>query len=248
MEMLVVVGGVAMLAFLGVPAVRTLLRSFEGESSARSMISSALASARAVAAREQRYAGVRFQKAYDPRGPLEADQYMIFIVHDYDRTGLASGFCAVEGIKPIKLSGSLGVMDLRLGGTVIEFDDDFYDPADGWPPRVRDTTAFSVVFSPSGKLVLHNVHVWNRDGRRDDLSNDDVFNTIDNVEAGTGMFYQDDYPDEGLDEEPSRTNFVIYERARFREALGKEVPLTGYLENLVPIYINPYTGTMISTD
>ena len=75
-EMTVVIASVALLVGLGLPAIRAFHDSFESRSGARSMISAALASARAIAAKEQRYAGIRFQKAYHPQGPLEADQYM----------------------------------------------------------------------------------------------------------------------------------------------------------------------------
>ena len=81
--------------------------------------------------------------------------------------------------------------------------------------EITDTTTFSVVFSPTGKLVTQRVQVRNRDGARDtettrtgpnkENSDDDVFNKkgdvdkrIDDLvrmEMGRekGMFYQDDY-------------------------------------------------------
>ena len=266
-EMVVVIATIALLVGLGVPAVRAFLNSFESQSGARSMISAALASARAVAAKEQRYAGVRFQKAYQPAGLLKARQYMIFIVHDPDPepngTDLANGFRAVEGLKPIKLPDSVGVMDFK------------YRP-DSFPPSgdgtldddseisnlnvFRDTTAFSIIFSPSGKMVIHDVRVRNRDGRRDissPRSYDDVFNKKADVEAGIGMFYQDDYypvyaatDNLGLGLEPSRRSFIIYEKEKFRRAYEKGRAWSDYLRKLVPemIYINPYTGTIISAD
>ncbi len=61
MEMIVVIGGISLLVFFGMPAVRMLLRSFETESGTRSMIQAALSSARAIAARDYHYAGIRFQ-------------------------------------------------------------------------------------------------------------------------------------------------------------------------------------------
>ena len=113
MEMTVVILIVALLTSLSLPAIRTFFSSMAMSDGAKGMISAALASARAIAAKEQRYAGVRFQTAYRPDGPLNAPQYMIFVVHDFDNTGLAPGFRAVEGIKPIKLPENVGVMDLR---------------------------------------------------------------------------------------------------------------------------------------
>ena len=215
-EMTVVVAVAAMLTALSMPAVRTFFSSMATSGDTRALISASLASARAIAAKEQRYAGIRFQKAYDPKGPLYAPQYMIFIVHDYDKTGLANGFRAVEGIQPIKLSDDVGVID---AGTAISD-----------PNTLINATTFSIVFSPSGKLVIHPVRARNRDGQTGTLSQDDIFNTKANVDAGIGMFYQDD-PASGLYQESSRSNFVIYEK--------------GKLNQLKQVYINPYTGTIV---
>ncbi|MHC4088560.1 MAG: type II secretion system protein, partial [Planctomycetota bacterium] len=161
-EMTVVIAAIVLLGSFGLPAVRALLDSFESGTGAKPVISAALASARAIAAKEQRYAGIRFQKAYnsdDPLNPLggvlEAAQYMVFIVHDFDKTGLVSGFRAVEGLEPIKLPDSVGVIDLSLIGADVDIDEPF---------ELNNATAFSIIFSPSGKLVIHNVRARNRDG------------------------------------------------------------------------------------
>src|SRR4030042_4428165 len=96
-EMVVVIATIALLVGFGLPAIRALLNSFETQSGAKTLISTALASARAIAAKEQHYAGVRFQQ--DSSGK----QYMIFIIQDKDATNLANGFRAAEGFHPIKL-------------------------------------------------------------------------------------------------------------------------------------------------
>jgi hypothetical protein len=265
--MVVVIAIIAMLVGLGVPAGRAFLNSFETESGTRSVISAALASARAVAAREQKYAGIRFQKAYDPAGPLKAPQYMIFIVHDPSLVGTYGyGFRAVEGLKPIKLPDSVGVMDFtivvdrnepnpvnphiqqRLDDPLLS--DNEKDNLINEGHELTDTTAFSIIFSPSGKLVIHGIRVWNRNNQ------DDVFNLQVNVEvAKTAIFILDNYfedmiPNLGLGPEPSRSSFVIYDRAKFKEAYEKGQAWSGYLVRLAPdaIYINPYTGTIISAD
>ncbi|MHC4623375.1 MAG: pilus assembly FimT family protein, partial [Planctomycetota bacterium] len=146
-EMLVVTACVAVLVGFGVPAVRGVLESFESAGSTQGMISSALASARAMALKEQRYVGVRFQHAYEADRPDVVDwpQYLVFIVHDFERTSLAPGFRAVEGLKPIKLPNSVGVTDLTAGGAPIDDDGDFELLA-GWPIAVVDSTTFSIVF------------------------------------------------------------------------------------------------------
>jgi len=249
-EMMVVVGAIGLLAYFGVPAVNTFVNSFESPGAARGMLSAAFSSARAIAAKQQRYAGIRFQKAYDSDGLLKAEQYMVFIVHDFDRTGYANGFRAVEGIEPVKLPATVGVMDLRyhlaLPGTpgdgVIDTDSEMVNDN-----VFRDTTAFSVVFSPSGRLVIHNVRISLRN------SNDDIFNTLakitDPVDPA-GMFIQDDSAGLGLLEESGRNSFIIYDRKEFKDAYNKGQPYSGYLGKLLPemVYINPYTGTIISKD
>jgi type II secretory pathway pseudopilin PulG len=269
-EMTVVIASIVLLAAIGLPAVRVFIHSFESESGTKSMISAALASARAMSAQKQRYVGIRFQKEYnrnasDPLDPLTAPQYMIFIVHDPasepDGTGLANGFRAVEGFKPVKLPDSVGVMDLTVvqrtvAGTSISFIDNPIDTnADiDTLEELRDTTTFSVIFSPSGKLVIHEVRVRNRNGRTDTSSPqsiDDIFNTekqIIHPTAPRGMFYQDDYTAMGLGQEYSRNNFIIYDTKEFTGVYKKGQAFSGYLYRLVPqaIYINPYTGTIIS--
>lgn len=261
-EMMIVITIALLMVGLAVPIVNILLNSFESESGAKSIISSALASARAIAAKEQRYAGIRFQKRYDPNNPIGASQYMIFILHDYNRTGLENGFRAVEGVQPIKLPDSIGVMDLM------------YDPNDVSPAGdgqvnsdteisnakiLTDTTTFAIIFSPSGKIVIHEVQVRNRDSKTATAglpySNDDIFNRISQIEAGFGMFLQDDYfakykgspvNNLGLGPESSRNSFIIYNTKKFKQAYNSGKPYTGYLNQLKRIYINPYTGTIVN--
>lgn len=253
-EMAVVIAAIVLLGSFGLPAVRAFLDSFESGASAKSVISAALASARAIAAKEQRYAGIRFQKAYHPDAPLDplkAPQYMIFIVQDPEI--LAWGFRAVEGLQPIKLPDSLGVMDSDLIQQKVNL-------VPGWEPSndptaLTDLTAFSIIFSPSGKLVIHDVRIRNRDGIYmpdnsipAEVSLDDVFNSeLNIINFNVGMFVQDDYASLGLVQESSRRSFVIYDRREFKRAYQQGRAYSGYLWKLVPdaIYINPYMGTMI---
>ncbi len=249
----ILVAIVAMLFGLSLPAARVLIGSFESQAGTKAMIEAAFASARAIAAKEQRYAGVRFQKAYHPDGPTKAEQYMIFIVNEEPQKmgGLVrrTGFRAVEGVAPIKLPGSLGVLDLMINGNYeLAADSDF----DNNHVALRDTSAFSVVFSPSGKLAIHYVRVRNRDGdyRPMNLNNsrDEIFNSPENIVSNdTGMFVQDDYPLLGLEEESSRNSFLIYDRAKFNEVYRRGRAWSGYLVDLAGsrFYINPYTGRII---
>jgi len=271
-EMTVVVAIIALLTAIGLPAIRALLDSFQTQSGAENLISAALSNARAIAAKEQHYAGIRIQQ--DSSG----DQYIILIVHDYEKTGLSSGFRAIEGIKPIKLPKNSRIMDLRVrtnhGADWTSAADPLDEPLtaghlddtnpmnlapDGKNIHITDTSSFSIVFSAAGKLVVRTVRVRNKDGiyRPENstgaqISTDDVFNSPQNISAqnaadrGVGRFVQDDYAELGLGAEPSRNRFVICDKTQFDElnAIGR----FDYLSRLEPVNINPYTGTIVSPD
>lgn len=242
-ELLTVVSVILLLAVVGLPAARQVLDSFESSGSIRYLVSAALANARAIAAREQAYAGLRFQQ------DLDGNQYMIFIVNDTPANmgELANGFRRVVGHKPMKLPENVGVLDYASQDEDID---------EEW--ELTDATTFSIVFSPAGKLVVHDVRVRNKDGYVDstvneDTSNDQVFNKKAEVDDGEAMFYQDDYtgetwsayPNLGLGEELSRNNFIIYDK-RALEAVNADSRWTDYLQYLEVIYISPYTGQIIN--
>lgn len=267
-ETTLVVATIALLVGFGLPAVRSLVHSFETEDGTRSMINAALSSARAIAIKNQRYAGLRFQKkclSKDSAAPLhrivDAPQYMIFIIHEEPRLmgDLTVGFRAVEGLEPIKLPDTIGVIDLSKVSDDDEIDEDV---------ELNDATAFSVIFSPSGKLVVHDVRTRNRQGiyrpalaandpKAADTSLDDIFNSVENITAGAdavGAFMQDDYdsgPDLGLYREASRTSFVIYEQQKLRMAFANKKAWSEYL-SLLPkeaeVFVSPYTGTLIASE
>ena len=270
-EMTLVVATIALLVGFGLPAVRSMIRSFETQDGTRSVIGAALSSARAMALKHQRYVGVRFQKACvsaDRAEPLDggrdAAQYMIFIMHEEPgkMSDLTIGFRALSDREPVKLPDSLGVIDL----TELEEDEDIDEDEE-----LSDATTFSIIFSPAGKLVVHNVRTRNRDGvhkpvntgdrddpRDADESWDEVFNSVENIIPSAaddrdtvGKFIQDDYPDLGLDEEASRTRFAIYERQRLKSTFAQETAWSDYLEELAEtaqVHVSPYTGTLISSD
>lgn len=104
-EILVVVAVMAILLGISVPTAQHLMDSFESSTGVRYLINAALSNARAIAVRNQAYAGVRFQTA------AGGNTYMIFIVHDPDATGYANGFRAVMGRQPMKLPEGVTVND-----------------------------------------------------------------------------------------------------------------------------------------
>ena len=226
-EMTVVAAVIALLVTFGLPAIRTLHSTFESGASVRAMISAGLASARAIAASQQRYAGIRFQQ------DLDGHQYMVFIMHDIGRTGYANGFRAVEGLKPIKLPDLVGVMDLYTRGVHI-----IDNGGIGEPNEVRDATTFSIVFSPSGKLVTHDVRVFRGS------AGDPVFNDLSSSDA---MFQEDSYNTFPYWQELSRNSFITYDKKRL-DNVNQSSRWSDYLVRLVPIYINAYTGTIILVD
>ncbi|NLZ04992.1 MAG: hypothetical protein GXY19_07450 [Phycisphaerae bacterium] len=269
-EMTLVIATIALLVGFGLPALRSLVHSFESQSGTRSMISAALSSARAMAVRNQKYTGVRFQKlcrSRDSQNPLigvvDAPQYMIFIVHEEPKNigGLAIGFRAVEGLEPVKLPDTVGVLDLSQLAADSDIDEEH---------ELNDASAFSILFSPSGKLVVREVRVRNRDGYSlpsnesgsSKVSLDQVFNSAVNItEYGRGMFIQDDYSarnpspgngaDYGLGREMSRTSFVICDHQRLADLFQRKVVWSEYLSGLSGdgvVYVSPHTGTLISSE
>jgi len=219
-EMAVVVGVVAVLVAIGLPAIRAFRGAFESGGSVKGLISAGLASARAIAAREQRYASIRFQQDLS-----RTHQYMIFIIHDptlvdeYGHTVPLSGFRAVEGLEPVRLPETIGVMEAA----------EYFEFFEG-EGAVENMTTFSVVFSPAGRLVVRDVRVLRRH------SNDAVFNIPSTIPPP--MFAQDNQA------EPSRNRLTIYDRNLFNKLNMEQ--MSEYLQSLETIYINPYTGTMIN--
>jgi prepilin-type N-terminal cleavage/methylation domain-containing protein len=250
-EMLIVIGIIAILVALSIPAINVMQKSFNS-TGAEGMISTALATARTLAISNNQYAGVRFQKVYDPNDALKADQYMVFIKSS---TVWTCGFSAVEGYKPIKLPENVGVVDKIIwrgrapnddcGNTpdanaLLATDLDDSNPANLDPNNnnrnITDTSTFSIVFSPAGKLVSEKLRCGGQD---------DVFDTIPNIIGGAaGRFAVDDEEIYGIGVEMSRNKFILYDRDKFRKMTTGQQRFD-YLNRLDVRYINPYTGEII---
>jgi len=226
-EVLVTISIIAILLAVSIPAAKELSRSLEQSVGASSMIDAALANTRAIAIREQRYAGVRFQQ------DLQGRTYLIFIIHDPSATGLANGFRAVDNKKPMPLPEAVGVIA----------DGNYTDTALTTAAGMNQANTFSVVFNASGKFVLHPVRVRNRDGKTDNTSTDRVFNTQPNVLAGKAQFVQDDYSVDGYGEEDSVSAFRIYDKRELQKNSAN--PWTKYLQSITQDSVNPYTGELI---
>ena len=260
-ELLITIVIIVMLAAFSIPAIDAFVNSLGSTGSAAALINAALSSARAMAVKEQRYVGIRFQFYYNPNQTsflADRDMYMIFIEQN-PRLG-AYFFTAVDGIKPVKLPPNIGVTDLTIvldrsdvfpneteqieliKKTAAEAEVYFLNP----DPRIvqknlQDISTFSIVFSPAGNLAVHRVMVRNKDGFKPGdsrgISSDEVFNIYDivlnNVSLGIATFMQDDYPDNGLGPEPSRRYFLIFERDKFTQGIVKGSLYSSYLQPLI---------------
>lgn len=124
---------------------------------------------------------------------------------------------------------------------------------------LTDISAFSIVFSPAGKLITHDIRIRNRHGkwRPPDTvitviagkapkgSTDTVFNSFINmIDKDTGQFVQDDYAQNGLGGEKSRREFYIYDCEKFQKMTDK-TQRYNYLNSLKPQFINHYSGELI---
>jgi prepilin-type N-terminal cleavage/methylation domain-containing protein len=249
-ELLVVIGIVAAVVAISLPAINAMQKSFDS-TGAEGMISAALSTARTLAISRQKYVGVRFQASYDPANVLDEDQYMIFIVLNKDKAVWDCGFVAVEGYKPMKLPENVGVIDKLVrrssdrtstpkncGGSYNE------DALAGLGNifDIVDTSSFSIVFSPAGKLVIHEVRCRNKNNSGDDV----VFNTYSNVTATspTGMFVEDNHDNYGIGVEKSRNKLYIYDREKLRKMIDP-ADRWNYIKDLPTLNINPYTGGII---
>jgi prepilin-type N-terminal cleavage/methylation domain-containing protein len=255
-ELLVVITIIASLVALAIPAINAMQKSFNSTGT-EGMISAALSTARTIAISHGQYAGVRFQKAYDPVGALKAEQYMTFIVYDSNElTNWVCGFVAVEGYKPIKLPENIGVIDKVIWRARDSNDEcnsrtdedplaytDLDDSGTNLDPdknnrNITDTSTFSIVFSPAGKLVIQKVRCGNKG------INDDVFNAI--AVPLVGMFAEDNHELYGIGVEMSRREFYIYNRSEF-EKLTTGAQRMDYLNGpkTERCFVNAYTGELI---
>ena len=189
-ELLVVIGVMSLLAGIGIPATKAIMDSVNSSAGLRNMLNAATNNARAMAIKHQKYAGIRFQT------DNEGNQYMIYIVSDdaasptvaeltanpeLTGTGLANGFRALKGRKPIKMPGDGRVMDLKIRTNsdarypdYTDIDSDVEIDSD---VKLYDTSTFAIIFSPAGKLVTHQVRIRNHHGKTTNTSTDKIFNT-----------------------------------------------------------------------
>lgn len=225
-EIIVVVVVIALLIGLAIPAVKSFQNVLSSPGGAKAMISAALSSARALAAKHQKYAGIRFQQDKD------GNQYMIPIIHDPNLVDSStytvpnSGFRALKGLNPMKIPS-----DIIVFGPVLTTNTDWNND-----DKIKNLTTFSIIFSPSGSLVIRSVEVLRIN------SKDTIFNDSGNNPA---PMFQDDYDTSfPYDKEDSVNNFVICNKNDFGK-IDINSRYTDFIQDLEVLYINPYTGSII---
>jgi len=256
-EMLVVVAIVGLLTALTVPNVPGMIRSHK-MSAARNLIKSALGQAQAHAAKYQKYAGVRFQ--FDRDGWEKGQQYLVLIEKHPDPSN-ANGFVAVPNAKPVALPAGTAVISLEvdnppifLGANYNQYLDDSYV---GLLPglgvidlsNIMGATTFSIIFSPTGQMVVKDVRIHERD------ANDSIFR------SGGLLSYDEHYcPLIGnmtgnhapwCGAESSALGLYVYVTAAMREVGAGErysalISRHGSSEQVERILINTYMGTIIN--
>jgi len=248
-EMLVVIGIIALMIAATTPAVLALVKSNK-LSAARNLIRSALVLAQAHAAQSQRYAGVRFQ--FDRDGWEKGQQYLVLI--EKAAPGSATyEYNAIPNTKPATLPMGIGV--IALNAVVASnsnlsngnLDDDLDHALGG----LLNATTFSIIFSPTGQMVVKKVQALARDVDDKTFGNQLDVDTI--ARAGdppSPLLYYDNYVPvidsvSWCEYEPSTTGFYIYETQLMAEC-EPDFRYDDYVEPaLDPILINAYTGTII---
>lgn len=167
-ELIVVVGIIALLAAISQPAISILEKSLGVENNPVHLISSLLGSARAIAVKEQRYAGIHFERTDSEK------QYCIMIIAepaipypplDIDSEQKYIPFTAIDGYQPVSLGKKNTIT------SVIDANDLNVD----------------IIYSPSGRLVRKFVMLCSNPAKMEletgksyyeqlDKSHDDIFN------------------------------------------------------------------------
>ena len=271
-ELLVVMAIIGLMLGLTMPSVNTMIHSHH-LASVKTLIRSALTQAQVYAASNQKYAGLRFQQ------DLDGKQYVVLIEHEPKGMSIISGkpvpayigerYTAIPNAKPIALPASIGL----ITGDIDSYNDSFknayladYDPLNPIQDPLNptkllcfpDATTFTVIFSPTGQLVVKKVGVRKRNDY--DLTFGNYLAV--NAPAPAPLLYYDNYNlskkewpfyDYDFDSaiwcvrEDSTTSMYIYEMNDLVSA-NPLARYTDYVYQLEPLLINAYTGEIIGLE
>lgn len=246
-EMLLVISIVVMMLLVVTPAVPGMIRSHK-MASAINQVRSALSLAQAYAAQHQKYAGIRFQQTNDGR------QYLVMIVKDGYR---ASRYVAIPNAKPSPLSSGIGLISAEVdnpqsGGTRDNYLDN--NAGVGDLECIEGARTFSIVFSPTGQLVVKYVEVQPERGHK--IFGTQLATTRDTTDGFYRLLshdYDQDTSAPWCAGELSTTGLYIYEQnemdevdpsLRYSEYIGQH----GASDSVEQILINIYTGGIIDRD
>ena len=155
MELLTVIGIIAIAAAIAIPAISTIFTS-GADAQAESKFASYLMAARAQAIQTANYVGVHVQPADAPNvnSDIEGRVYMA-VVEYQDGT---QSFQLAEGFRPVSVPGgyAFGEISSDFVYDSGENEGDYKVSITGPPDAansVRDFTSFTIVFSPSGSIA-----------------------------------------------------------------------------------------------
>ena len=171
-EMVVVASIIVIMMAVALPNIPEILRQ-QRMSAAKNLIKTALAQAQAYASRQQKYAGIRFQKAANGRHYLvlieHAPDYYYFVSPGVKQKCITPGrYTVIENAKPAVLPTGVGLISNMIdsadffaggpGSSEYENEDNFladFNPTVGnnlW--CIENVQTFCILFSPTGQMVV----------------------------------------------------------------------------------------------
>lgn len=256
-ELLVVMAIIAVMAMLVLPGFTRMISSNK-EGAALNLIRAALVEAQVHAAQTQKYAGIRFQ--FDKNGWADGRQYLVLIENI---TG--DEYRAAPNAKPTALPEGIGVIDysmlVQYPVNQSQIDNNNYNLSDNDTNQygLLGSTTFSILFSPTGQLVVKNLHIYRWD------EYDQVFNNQALVEAipikgqlpPPLLYYDNNNPPSWGTKitnsalwcwyEPSAKGFYFFEVNKMLQDVNPGTRWSDYIGTVEvePVLINMYTGTIL---
>jgi len=235
-ELLVVVAIIGIMLGLTMPSFNSMMQS-QRAASAKTLIRTALTQAQIYASSQQKYAGLRFQSDADGR------PYIILIENTHDNT-----YAPIPNVRPVALPEGIGLISASIDLLAPASRDLYLDTSENDPICLLGATTFTIIFSPTGQLVIKTPVVH----PRNDL--DQTMNIEAVVDAGGARFYCDGWykgiaPIKGYYclSEDSTFGLYIYEKEPML-AVDPDARYTEYVSRLKPVLINTYTGKLIEWD